>query len=330
MSSSSQVTCWVVTDGKAGMENQCLGLAEAVGVTPVVKRIKLRAPWKQLSPFLRHGLSHAFDPAGDAITPPWPDLLIATGRASVPASLLAKRASRAAGQNVRGGKGTFTVQLQNPVIDPSRFDLVVVPRHDGLSGANVMTTRGALHRVSPEMLQREADKFAPTIAHLPSPRIAVLIGGSNAVYQLTPREMTPLTQQLAGLVKANGGSLIVTPSRRTGEENLAIMQAGLKDVPSYIWDGQGANPYYGMLALADIILVTCDSVNMVSEACTTGKPVYVIQLAGGSDKFRRFHQALRDDGMTRLFEGQLDKWSYPPLNDVGLVAARIKEMMGII
>ena len=324
MLSSSQVTCWVVTDGKVGMENQCLGLAEAVGVTPIVKRIKLRAPWKQLSPFLRFGLERAFDPSGDAITPPWPDLLIATGRASIPASLLAKRASRAA-----GGRETFTVQLQNPVIDPSRFDLVVVPRHDALSGANVMTTRGALHRVSPEMLQREGEKFRPTIAHLPKPHIAVLIGGSNAVYQLTPREMEPLVAQLAAMAKECGGSLIVTPSRRTGEENLAILQAGLKDVPSYIWDMTGANPYYGMLAVADYILPTCDSVNMVSEACTTGKPVQVIQLAGGSDKFRRFHQSLRDDGLTRLFQGKLETWNYAPLNDVGLVAARIRQMMGI-
>ena len=75
MSGNSQVTCWVVTDGKAGMENQCLGLAEALGLTPVVKRIKLRSPWKQLSPFLRHGLGHAFSRKGDPIEPPWPDLL---------------------------------------------------------------------------------------------------------------------------------------------------------------------------------------------------------------------------------------------------------------
>jgi len=189
-----------------------------------------------------------------------------------------------------------------------------------------MTTKGALHRVTPAMLKREAEKFLPQIAALPAPRIAVLIGGSNSVYQLTPREMTPLVEQLRGLVKA-GGSLIVTPSRRTGEENLPILQKGLKDTPAYIWDMHGPNPYYGMLGVADFILATCDSVNMVSEACTTGKPVYVIDLPGGSDKFRRFHQSLRDDGLVRPFAGKLETWSYPPPNDVGLVAERIKGMM---
>lgn len=318
--SDTQVTCWVVTDGKAGMENQCLGLAEALGLRPVVKRTRLRTPWRQFSPFFRQGLSYAFSSRGDPVGPPWPDLLIATGRASVPASLYARRATM-----IKGISRTFTVQLQNPVIDPSRFDLVVVPRHDGLTGPNVMTTRGALHRVTPDMLRREAEKFLPQVAHLPSPRIAVLVGGTNAVYQLTPREMTPLTLQLAELAKKTGGGLMITPSRRTGEENLAILQAGLKHVPAFIWDGQGTNPYYGMLGLADYIFATCDSINMVSEACTTGKPVYVIDLPGGSDKFRRFHQSMRDDGLTRVFTGQLEQWSYPPLNDLQLVADRILE-----
>jgi mitochondrial fission protein ELM1 len=177
------------------------------------------------------------------------------------------------------------------------------------------------------MLQKEAAKFLPTVVHLPSPRIAVLIGGSNAVYQLTQREMIPLTKQLAAFVKIKGGSLMITPSRRTGDENLSILQQGLKDSPAYIWNGQGDNPYYGMLGLADIILVTCDSVNMVSEACTTGKPVYVIDLAGGSDKFRRFHQSMRDDGLTRPFSGDIEPYSYEPLNDVGMVADRIREML---
>lgn len=303
------------------MENQCLGLAEALGLQPVIKRIKLRSPWKQLSPFLRLGLPYAFSDEGDSITPPFPDLLIATGRHSIPASLYARR------ETLAGRAKTVTVQLQNPVIDPSRFDLVVVPRHDGLTGPNVMTTRGALHRVTPQMLQKEAAKFLPTVAHLPSPRIAVLIGGSNAVYQLTPREMVPLAAQLKALVKDKGGSLMITPSRRTGDENLSILQNELRDSPAYIWNGQGDNPYYGMLGLADIILVTCDSVNMVSEACTTGKPTYVINLAGGSDKFRRFHQAMFDDGLARSFTGSIENYSYEPLNDVGLVAERIKGML---
>jgi len=323
MSRNSQVTCWVVTDGKAGMENQCLGLAEALGVKPLIKRIKLRSPWKQLSPFLRFGLGCAFSGKGDPISSPWPDLLIATGRASVPASLYVRRMSK-----VGAGKGTLTVQIQNPVIDPSRFDLVVVPRHDTLTGANVMTTRGSLHRVTPEMLRSEAQKLLPIVSALPTPRIAVLLGGSNSVYSLTPREMKILSKQLA-VLSDQGGSLMITPSRRTGTDNMVILNEALRGKPAFIWNGEGDNPYYGMLGLADVILVTCDSVNMVSEACSTGKPVLVIDLPGGSDKFRRFHQAMRDDGLTRPFKGEIEKWNYSALDDRRLVAERISEMLGM-
>lgn len=324
MLSNSQVTCWVVTDGKAGMENQALGLAEALGFAPIVKRIRLRSPWRQLTPFLRYGLGSAFSEKGDAVVPPWPDLLIATGRASIAASLHIRNLTRA-----QGRRRCFTVQLQNPVISPKNFDLVVVPQHDRLTGPNVMMTRGGLHRVTQAMLDQEAEKFSPQIAHLPSPRLAVLVGGTNAVYKLTPTETETIALQLASVAKLMKGSLLVTPSRRTGKDNLAVLQNRLRDVPSFIWDEKGDNPYYAMLGLADVILVTCDSVNMVSEACTTGKPVYVIDLPGGSPKFNRFHEGMRAEGMTRPFHGVLEHWTYPPLDDVGAVVARIRAMMGI-
>lgn len=313
-----QLSCWVVTDGKIGMENQCIGLAEALGLQPLVKRIKLRTLWRLLTPYLRLGKRFAFSPAGDAIVPPWPDLLITTGRQSIPAALRVRNAS---------GRRTVCVHIQDPVLDPQRFDLVIVPRHDAARGAGVMTTRGGLHRLSPALLAAEAEKFHALFAHLPRPWVAVLIGGTNGVYQLSPREMVPLVTQIANMAKETGCGLLVTPSRRTGPDNLAILQAALHDIPHYLWDGTSENPYYAMLALADAILVTCDSVNMVSEAATTGKPVHVLHLPGGSDKFARFHQALQDDGITRPFTGRLERWSYTPLNDMELVAARVRALL---
>jgi uncharacterized protein len=314
----AQLSCWVVTDGKIGMENQCLGLAESLGLTPVVKRIKLRSPWRQLTPYLRLGKRFAFSKAGDALSPPWPDLLITTGRLAVPAALRIRNASR---------RRTVCVHIQDPVVDPERFDLIIVPRHDDVRGTKVMTSRGGLHRVSPAMLSREAEKFRESFSHLPRPWVAVMIGGANAVYQFSPREMVPLSVQLAEMARQQQMSLLVTPSRRTGEANMAILQAALHEVPNFIWDGTGPNPYYAMLALADSLLVTCDSVNMVSEAASTGKPVHVIKLPGGSAKFERFHQALQDDGVTRPFTGRLEHWNYTPLNDMELAAARVRQIL---
>lgn len=313
----NQVSCWIVTDGKSGMENQCLGLAEALGIAPKVKRVKLRAPWRVLTPFLRLGLDYAFSPDGDPIAPPWPDLLIATGRLSVPASLYVKR------HNPK----TCTVQLQNPAIALTRFDLVVAPEHDNLSGPNVISTRGGLHRVTPAMLASESEKLAPKIENLRRPYIAVLLGGSNAAYQMTPQAIQKFTRQIADAAISTGGSLLVTPSRRTGNDNMDLFKKELGNIPAYIWDGQGDNPYYGMLGLADYIIVTCDSVNMVSEACTTGKPVYVIDLPGGSEKFKRFHSGLRTEARTRPFAGRLERWEYRPLDEVGRVASKVREIM---
>ncbi|WP_372398143.1 mitochondrial fission ELM1 family protein [Azospirillum sp. HJ39] len=308
------LTCWVVSDGKAGMENQCIGLAEALGLTPVIKRVRLRTPWRQLTPYLRIGNRFAPSPEGDPVAPPWPDILIGTGRQSIPVSLAVRSLS--------GGR-TFTIQTQDPVMNPHRFDLVVVPRHDKLRGDNVLVTRGALHRVTPAVLADAAARFAPRLAHLPHPRIAVLIGGDNGVYRLTPTIMGDVAERLANLTHSHGAGLMVTPSRRTGADNEAILRARLSGLPAEVWDGSGENPYFAYLGLADAVVVTCDSVSMTSEACSTGKPVYVIEMEGGSPKFRAFHDGLYRDGITRRFDGTLDHWDYPPLDDRGTVAAEV-------
>lgn len=314
------LTCWVVSDGKPGMENQCLGLAEALGLTPVVKRVSLRAPWRQLSPYFRIGNRFAAGPEGDAIRAPWPDLLIASGRQSIAPSLAARRLSR--------GR-TFTVQIQDPQIAPRHFDLVVVPRHDKLRGDNVLVTRGSLHRVTKAVLADAAARFAPRLAHLPHPRVAVLIGGSNGVYNLTPTIMGAVAEKLANLTRTHGAGLMVTPSRRTGADNEAILRARLSGLPAEVWDGSGENPYFGYLGLADAVVVTCDSVSMTSEACSTGKPVHVIELDGGSPKFRAFHEGLYKDGITRRFDGTLDPWDHPLLNDTQGVADELRHRLAV-
>ncbi len=307
-----ETTCWVVTDGKPGMENQCLGLAEAMGLRPVVKRVALRPPWRQLSPaILRFGNRWALTRQSDRIEPPWPDVLIATGRHSVAPSLAVGAAS----------PDTFRIQIQNPAIRPTLFDMVVVPRHDRLRGPNVTVSRGALHRVTPAVIAAAAARLGPAYAHLPRPIVAVLIGGTNGAYTMTEAVMTDIAGKLATLARQSGAGLLVTPSRRTGAANEAILRHALAGLPASIWDGSGENPYFAFLALADALVVTPDSVNMVTEAASTGKPVYIAALPGGSRKFDAFHQGLAADGVTRRFDGQLESWSYPPLDDTAQIAA---------
>ena len=321
-------TCWIVTDGNPGGLNQCLGLAEALGLSPVVKRVALRSPWRQLSPYFRFGHARAFTAESDTLAPPWPDLVIASGRQSIAAALYVRDQSRRAGQR------TITVFVQNPGISPSHFDLVIAPEHDRVTGANVLSTRGALHRITRAKLEDGAAKFAPRFAHLKRPYIGVLIGGANASYTLGAPEMTRLAEALKHAAQESGGSLLITPSRRTGKENVEILKSVLSATPSFLWDGEGDNPYFGLMGLADYLVVTSDSVSMVSEAVATGKPVYVFQLphsgSAKSRKFDRFHEGMVHQGWTRPFEGRVTAWDrVAPENETIRAAGAVRAMAGL-
>jgi uncharacterized protein len=310
--------CWVLTDGSPGMENQAIGLAQALGFDPAVKRVKNRAPWSWLSPHLWLCPLAAPGPEGDRIAPPWPDVLIASGRQSVALALAVKKKSH--------GR-TFAVQIQDPGFGRGRFDVIVVPKHDNLAGPNVIATQGSLNGITKARLEAAKALYQPKLARLKRPLVAVLVGGDNKVYRLTAERMRHLCDGLAAWVASRGAGLVVTPSRRTGAANEAILRERLGPLGAEIWDGGGDNPYLGYLACADVIVATSDSVNMVSEACATGKPVYVFELAGGSQKFRDFHERLRQAGLTRPFDGSLETWTYPPLDDTAQAAAAIKARM---
>lgn len=308
------LSCWVLTEGLAGTENQCIGLAEALGVQPVVKRAAPRSTWRSI---LRLPVSlERLAPRSDALAPPWPDLLIASGRKCVGLAQSIRRASR--------GR-TYAVFVQNPRVPEDRFDLVFAPRHDSVKGNNVFTTRGALNRVTPERLEDAAQQFADLLGGLPRPLIAVLIGGTTLRHQLDAEAARIIGERLAASAKSKGAGLAITASRRTGTAAVSALRAALGSTPAVIWTGEGENPYFGFLALADAIVVTGDSISMTSEACTTGKPVYVVPLAGrGSKRFRRFFSELEAEGVIRPFSGTFETWRYAPLRDTAEAAGELR------
>lgn len=309
---------WIVTDGRLGMINQCRGLAAALGVDAEEKKIELAAPWRWLPPALTPARLSILAAASDPLTPPWPDLLLGTGRRSVAPALAVKRAS--------GGR-TYCVQIQNPDVALDKFDLVIAPSHDQLRGSNVISTQGSLHGVTAAVLDAAGTRFARSVARLPRPLIAVLLGGNNAVYRMDDSVSGRLADALAGLAADDGYGLAITASPRTPDSATAIVKqrlaAALANAQAVFWDGSGDNPYLGYLAHADAIIVTADSVNMVTEAAATGKPVHIVDLPGGSDKFRRFHAAMAAAGITRPFTGAIEHWSYTVPDDTARVAAEI-------
>ena len=309
---------WVISDGRAGILNQCLGLAEAIGLPIEVKTVHPRWPWTwaPITAWPRPFASLGADSARFA--EPWPRVTIGCGWRSIPFVLEIKRLS--------GGR-TSTVQLQDPRIALTHFDLVVPPEHDKVSGPNVITTLGSPNRITQQKLDAAATEWRARLEALPAPRVGVLIGGKSKAHQFSEADAERLAQQLKALT--NDASLIVTPSRRTGEAQTQIIKRALEGTRSYVWDGTGDNPYFAILALCDAFLVTSDSTNLLTEAATTGKPVHMIDIPGGNAKFQRLYENLLTRGIVRRFNGRLESWTYTPLRETQAVAAEIKARLNL-
>ncbi len=300
------------------MDVQARGLAQTLGLDFQMKHVtpsgiwKFAAPWGPVDPKARIGQSDSA-----MFAPPWPDVCIATGRASVPYVRAVRRQSR---------QKTFCVVLQDPKTGPATADLIWVPEHDRRRGDNVITTPTAPHGFSQAVLAHLRATCPPEIAKLPSPRIAVILGGKNGIYRFTDADDDRFQSALASL-GALGASFMITPSRRSHQRLIRAADLATTGCPRIIWDGTGDNPYPSFLAHADMLIVTADSVNMVGEACATGKPVYVFEPSGGSAKFQRFHETLRRTGATRPLPERmqkLDTWNYEPLDSAQVIAEHVE------
>ena len=314
------LSCWVLSEGMAGTENQCLALAAALGVTPEIKRAITAAPWRWLKSAATALPPGLLARGPDNVAPPWPDLVIASGRKCVALALAIRRASQG---------GSFVIFVQNPRWGRAGFDLIVAPRHDALSGDNIFPTRGALSRVNQASLSAAAAEFAPEFAGLPRPLVACLIGGTSRRHRLTPEGARSIGEALAKLAAGSGCGLLITASRRTPPASFAALETALAGAPAFIWRGAGENPYLGFLALAETIVVTADSVSMVSDACATGKPVHILPVEGRQPaQFEKFFAALQAEGAVRPFSGALEPADYTPLQDSALAAAEITRRLG--
>lgn len=304
---------WVLTDGKAGDELQALSVAEALGVRPEIRRVKPKAPftwampWGPIDPRERPGSD------GSPLAPPYPDLLIASGRRAVPYLRFVKRAS--AGR-------TFTVFLKDPRTGPNTADFIWSPEYDRLRGPNVLNTLTPPHRVSNERIAAARALPDPRLAPLPQPRVAVLVGGNSRHHRFTDQDIAKLSERLTTLA-ASGAGLMITASRRTPP----TLREALIDLAgrhgAFFWDGTGENPYVSLLSLGDFIVATADSFNMIGEAAASGRPILVFEPSGGHPKLAVYMASLRAHGIVHPFEGRLVGEPYEPLNSTPKIAAAI-------
>lgn len=311
---------WLVTDGKTGMDVQAKGVADALGLAAEWRHVAPTGAFRMLAPWGPVARSEGVGAGGSRFGPPWPDVVIATGRLSIPYVRSIRR---------RAGLSTYTVVLQDPRTGPRTADFIWVPEHDRLRGPNVFTTPTAPHSFSAARIDELRARVPAEIGRLPGPRVSVILGGKNGVYKFTDACDDRLKGALASIA-ALGASFLITPSRRTHPRLLRAVDEATSASPRILWDGTGENPYPHFLAHADLLVVTADSVNMTGEACATARPVLVFRPEGGSAKFDRFHQRLEALGATRTLPSRLDAlpaWTYEPINAADAIAAEIARRM---
>ncbi|KAF1705738.1 mitochondrial fission ELM1 family protein [Pseudoxanthomonas suwonensis] len=319
MERKAPAKAWLLTDGNAGNVRQAEALAAAMGLeSPHLPTLAPRAPWRWLAPRRMPGARHAFGPglASALARGQSPEIAIGCGRQGALAGRLARE------------HGARAVQILDPRIDSRHWDVVVVPEHDRLRGGNVVTLLGSLNPVDDAWLERARQQFR-ALCSLPRPRTALLLGGPTRQAPWTLQTLETALSDLRAQVRAESGSLLATVSRRTPAAVSAPLHAAMQGLPGVVWEGAGANPYPGLLACADRIVCTPDSVNMLSEACATRAPVYVIEPGLARSRAGSFIASLQSLGRIRATGGDLEPFEVTPLRETARVADVVRERLGL-
>ena len=313
-------TIWTLTDGHAGNLRQARALADALGRAAREWQLVAAAPWRWATPRKLPGSASAF---GE-------EFRLALAAPSLLASLLAIGCGRQSALATRllHDAGARTIQILDPRIDPHHWDVVIAPEHDRLQGDNVIRICGSLHPVDAGWLTT-AQQTYPQIGGLPEPRTLLLLGGPLRTAPLNKRWWRATAALIGTAIQRDGGSLLISGSRRTPGWLVQAARTCLPQVPGVRWfdDSDGPNPYPGMLAWADRIVVTADSVNLLSEACATAVPVHVTAAANVHGRHGRYLGALLDRGRVRTLQDLDANWPIVPLIERPRVIAAVRSRL---
>ena len=319
MPSQLSAPCWVIHDGAAGNRRQALALAEALDLPYREWVLDARGLARWLAPRKFPGADAAFGSEfAEALNNSAPALAIGCGRIAA----LATRQAREAGAK--------SVQILDPRISPRHWDLVIAPEHDGLGGENVIAMLGSLSPVDAEWLRRARQDF-PQLGKQSNPRTAVLLGGPTRATRFDRSAFEVLCSKLEYWLARDGGSLLVCGSRRTPPEWASLVRDRYRGAGQLVWmdESDGSNPYAAILAWADRIIVSPDSVNMISEACATTVPVYVAEPNRATGRVRKFIQSLQTRDRVRAQTHESVQFPVTPLNETRRVAALVREQLSL-
>ncbi|MBH9970059.1 MULTISPECIES: mitochondrial fission ELM1 family protein [unclassified Commensalibacter] len=298
----------ILTENFAGMKTQALGFVKRAQFDYSFHQLKPRFPWKFISaPFWPNPLKAVFP-----FQPKDNSVIVSVGSVGGVVNADLRK------------KNHIAIHIQNPRIALNKFDLIIANPHDNIKADNVLVSRNALHHITPSLLSENLH-YWNSILHDPvKPLVSVLLGGNNGRFKFGVKEAEQIAYQLKRVITKNNISLAVTPSRRTNPSALKRLKEILSPFSVYIWNGEGENPYLGLLACADYILVTIDSVSMVSEAIATSVPVMILPLPGKSKRISSFINSMFNEKRIRMFEGKLETWRVTSIDDTDEIINQAK------
>ena len=300
----------LLTEGLHGMISQVEGLAKALNLEYFHEKIELNNFWKLIPPSLTPVKKYVFKNNIDKEF----DIIISCGRKSVIPSIYLKKNSN---------KKIINIHIQNPKVSLNNFNYIIAPEHDGISGKNVISSKGALHYLTIEEIEKSRD-YLQNKSNTKKDILTLILGGPTKYYNYTTQNIKSIFSNIKNLTEKNNLHLIVIPSNRTPLETVSLAKSELMKDTTII-ETVDKKAYLSALCLAKYIVVTCDSSSMISEAALTGKPVYVamIETKRNDKRFKKFRKLFENMNILRKLDDKLETWSYEKLDEANRVAELI-------
>ena len=325
MSEESKVkSCWIVTDGTTGMLKQSIAVAKSLNIEPAILPAH-PTPILRLFPTLAKiptwRLTMGRSPSW--IRGPYPDYIISCGRRMAGLSIGLRRISKGRSK---------TIHIQDPGISPDYFDVLVVPSHDRIAAfknnfSNLVVSIGSLSWLVKKQIMASKSDMIERFGPIDSPQIVVMLGGNNKRYRISTPFIEAMAHEILNYARLKRARLIIIPSRRTPRKAEMIFKNIGLDRKHIFWDGNSENPYPNIFSIADEIIVTSDSVNMVTEACVVGKPVFIVHWSKEQGRLNRFHEIMNERGFTRPLWQAGEKFYPKALNQMPKIAERIMTIL---
>ena len=303
----------LLTEGKHGMISQVEGLAKALEIDFTHHKVETNIFWKLIPP----NLSPVSQSVFKKINHDEFDVIISCGRKSVIPSIHLKKTAN---------KKVFNIHIQDPKVNLNHFDFIVAPEHDEIQGQNVISTKGAIHYLTESEINENKDYLQSFIKKDERKVWTLILGGPTKYYDYSTKNMQLIFTMLDKLLKKHNFQLVVIPSMRTPINTINYAKEFFGDNHTVIMDVD-KKAYLSALAIAENIIVTCDSSSMISEAALTRKPIYIANiLPKKNDKrFQRFRNLFRELNITRNLDEEIENWNYQKLDETNRVANIIKQ-----